>query len=263
MTRVRIKHQDWITHVSLSRPDKKNAMDDEMIDALIAAAEQIDIARTRVVILSGEGSCFCSGIDLSGLTQMLGADMTELLVPRTHGQGTTNRWQEVAMIWRRLEIPVIAALHGEVFGAGLQLALGADIRIACPKAQLAVMEMKWGIIPDMGAMVLLPHLVRDDVMRRLVYTAQPVSGVQAEKWGLVSEIDNDPLEAAIALAEQLSRQGPNAMQAAKKLCTLARTSTENEILLAESELQATLIGQHEQMEVVTARMQQRTPGFSL
>lgn len=261
MTRICITHKNRITHIALSRPDKKNAMDDEMIDALIAAGQQIDPSQTRVVVLSGEGSCFCAGIDLSGLTKTMGQNMTELLVPRTHGHGTTNRWQEVAMIWRRLEVPVIAALHGEVFGAGLQLALGADIRIACPDAQLAVMEMKWGIIPDMGGMVLLPRLVRDDIMRRLVYTAQPVSGIQAEKWGLVTEIDSDPLQATMRLAEQLSTKGPNAMQAAKQLCSMAYTSTENEILLAESELQAALIGRPEQMEVVTARVQRRSPEF--
>lgn len=261
MTRIRITHMEQTTHISLSRPDKKNAMDDEMIDALISAGEQIDTTQTRAVVLSGEGSCFCSGIDLAGMTAMLGKNMTELLVPRTHGNGTTNRWQEAAMIWRRLDVPVIAALHGEVFGAGLQLALGADIRIACPNAKLAVMEMKWGIIPDMGGMVVLPRLVRDDVMRRLVYTAQPITGTCAERWGLVTEIDSNPLEAALALADELSTQGPHAMQAAKRLCSMAYTTTENEMLLAEAESQATLIGKPEQIEIVSARVQRRPPKF--
>ena len=133
MARLRTTHKNRITHIELSRPDKKNAMDDEMVNALTDAAETIDPARTGVVVLSVEGSCFCAGIDLAGMAKLLGQNIEELLVPRSHGAGTTNRWQDVVMIWRQSEVPVIAALHSAVFGAGLQLALGADIRIASPQ----------------------------------------------------------------------------------------------------------------------------------
>ncbi len=262
MSRLRITEEDGITHIRLNRPDKKNAMDDEMIDALIAAGTAIDKTQTRVVVLSGEGDCFCAGIDLGGFGKMLGQETEPLLLPRTHGDGTTNRWQEVAMIWHRLEIPVIAALHGEVFGAGLQLALGADIRIASPNTECAVMEMKWGIVPDMGGMVLLPRIVRDDVMRRLIYTARPIEAAQAERWGLVTEIDADPLAAALALAQELCSKGPNALSAAKQLCNLAATGSPVEVLHAESRLQAELLGKAEQMEIVAATLAKRAPNFS-
>ena len=261
MPRIRVTHKDHIAHVVLTRAEKKNALDDEMIEALIAAGSEISLSDARVVILSGEGSCFCAGIDLSGLTKMIGQDIEALILPRTHGDGTTNRWQEVAMLWHRLDIPVIAALHGAVFGAGMQIALGADIRIAAPDTALAVMEMKWGIIPDMGGMVLLPRLVREDVMKRLIYTADPVSAKQAEAWGLITEVADDPIAAAQELAEKIAAKGPNAVKAAKALCDSAYRLPAEEVLLAEARAQASLLGQPEQMEVIAAQFAKRAPVF--
>lgn len=261
MSRVRVTHRDHIAHVILTRAEKKNAMDDEMIDAIIAAGEAVAASSARAVILSGEGSCFCAGIDISGLSKMVGQDIEALIMPRTHGLGTTNRWQEVAMVWHRLDIPVIAALHGVVFGAGLQLALGADIRFAAPETQLAVMEMKWGLIPDMGGMVLLPRLVRDDVMKRLIYTAAPVSAQQAATWGLVTEVVADPLEAAQRLASEIAGKGPNAIRAAKNLCAFAHTAAPADVLKEESRVQVDLLGKPEQMEVIAAQFAKRAPMF--
>ncbi len=261
MARVEVLTEDHIARVTLTRPDKKNAMDQEMIDALIAAAGQIATSEARVVVLSGQGSAFCAGIDLAGLGAMIGQDMQALIMPRTHGGGTTNQWQEVAMAWHRLPVPVIAALHGQVFGAGMQLALGADIRIAAPDTMLAVMEMKWGIVPDMGGMVLLPRLVRSDVMRRLVYTAAPVPAEQAERWGLVTEIAADPLEAAMALAADITGKSPKAIRAAKALMETAETAAAQDVLMAEAEAQAGLLGTPEQMEVVAAQFGKREPVF--
>jgi enoyl-CoA hydratase/carnithine racemase len=261
MSRIRVTEKDHIAHVVLTRAEKKNAMDDAMIDALIAAGEEIARSKARAVILSGAGDCFCAGIDISGLTKVIGQDMEALILPRTHGQGTTNRWQEVAMVWHRLPMPVIAALHGAVYGAGLQLSLGADIRIAAPDTQLAVMEMKWGIVPDMGGMVLLPRLLRDDVMKRLIYTAEPISAEQAAQWGLVTEIAENPLAAATALAEKIALKGPNAIRAAKALCHLAHEAPAEAVLQAEAQTQAGLLGQPEQMEVIAAQFGKRAPVF--
>ena len=182
-------------------------------------------------------------------------------MPRTHGGGTTNQWQAVAMVWTRVPVPVIAAIHGVCFGAGLQLALGADIRIAAPDAKLAVMEMKWGIVPDMGGMVLLPRLVRGDVLRRLTYTAEPIAADKAESWGLVTEIADDPLTAAMALAEALVLKSPSALRAAKSLIAFSETHDAKEVLLEESRVQAELIGTADQMEVVAATFQKRDPVF--
>ncbi len=167
MSRVTVTYENHIAFVRLTRADKMNAVDPDMIDAVIAAGQEVAASDARAVVLSGEGKAFCAGIDITGMSNLMGGDPADALMPRSHGDGATNRWQEVAMIWHRMEIPVIAALHGVCFGAGMQLALGADIRIAAPGTRFAVMEMKWGIVPDMGGMVLLPRLVRSDVLRRL------------------------------------------------------------------------------------------------
>ena len=159
MDRVSITYENHIAHVQLTRADKMNAVDQKMIDAVIAAGQEVAASDARACVVSGQGKGFCAGIDITGLSAMVGKDPKELLMPRTHGDGTTNQWQEVAMVWARVPVPVIAAVHGVCFGAGMQLALGADVRIATPDAKLAVMEMKWGIVPDMGAMVLLPKPV--------------------------------------------------------------------------------------------------------
>lgn len=259
--RVEVTYDTHIAHVRLSRPDKLNAVDQAMIDAVIAAGQEVSASAARVCVISGAGKGFCAGIDVGGLGAMLGQDPEDLLMPRTHGDGTTNQWQEVAMVWARAPMPVIAALHGVCYGAGLQLALGADIRIAAPDTQLAVMEMKWGIVPDMGGMVLLPRLVRSDVLRLLTYTATPIPGTRAADWGLVTELAEDPLAAAMDLAERLALQSPAALRAAKALIGCAETEAPDAVLRAESAAQAALMGTPEQMEVVAARIQKRVPVF--
>ena len=261
MSRVSVTYQDHIAHVRLTRADKMNAVDQEMITAVIAAGDEIAASDARVVVISGEGKAFCAGIDISGLSGMIGKDPAELLMPRTHGNGTTNQWQEFAMVWARMDIPVIAAVHGVCFGAGIQLALGADIRIAARDAQFAVMEMKWGIVPDMGGMVLLPKLARSDVLRRLTYTAEPVGAEQAERWGLVTELADDPLAAAQQLAQVIAGKSPTAIRAAKRLIAVAETADEVAVLDAESREQVALIGKPHQMEVIAAAFGKRPAVF--
>ena len=261
MSRVSITYENHIAHVRLVRADKMNAVDQQMIDAIIAAGQEVAASEARCVVLSGEGRAFCAGIDITGLSGMMGKDPAEMLMPRSHGEGTTNQWQEVAMIWHRMELPVIAAIHGVCFGAGMQLALGADIRIAAPDARFAVMEMKWGIVPDMGGMVLLPPLVRSDVLRRLTYTAEQVPADQALAWGLVTELAEDPLARAMALAEVIANKSPSAIRAAKRLIAIAETEEAATVLEAESRIQAELIGKPHQMEVIAAEMGKRAPIF--
>ncbi len=261
MARVQVTYENHIAHVRLTRADKMNAVDQEMIDAIIAAGREVAASDARVAVISGEGRAFCAGIDITGLSGMMGKEPADVLMPRSHGEGTTNQWQEVAMVWARLEIPVIAAIHGVCFGAGIQLALGCDIRIAAPGTKFAVMEMKWGIVPDMGGMVLLPKLVRSDVLRRLTYTGAPVESDQAERWGLITEIAEDPLASALTLAETIAGKSPAAIRAAKRLIEIAESAPAEEVLLAESRLQCDLIGKPEQMEVIAAEMQKRPAVF--
>lgn len=259
--RVSVRYEEHVAHVRLERADKRNAVDQAMIDAIIAAGAEVSASSARVCVLSAAGRAFCAGIDFGGLGAMLAQDPKALLMPRTHGNGTTNQWQEVAMVWARLPIPVIAAVQGPCFGAGMQLALGADIRIAAPDAQFAVMELKWGIVPDMGGMVLLPRLVRSDVLRLLTYTAEPVSAAQAEAWGLVTEVAEDPLARARALAQTLAQKSPAAIRAAKALIGYAEAEGAENVLQEESRVQASLMGTQEQLEVVAAQMQKRPPRF--
>ncbi|MCX8225768.1 MAG: crotonase/enoyl-CoA hydratase family protein [Sulfitobacter sp.] len=261
MARVTITYKDHIAHVHLTRADKMNAVDQEMIDAIIAAGNEVAASDARVVVLSGEGKAFCAGIDISAMGALAGGDPSEKMMPRTHGDGTTNQWQEVPMIWTRVGIPVIAALHGKVYGAGLQLALGADIRIAAPDVEMAVMEMKWGIVPDMGGMVLLPKLVRGDVLRLMTYTAQPIDATQAERWGLVTQLADDPLAAAMELAATIAGKSPSAIKAAKRLAAFAETNGADEVLLEESREQAELLGRPHQMEVIAAEFGKRPAVF--
>ncbi len=261
MSRVSVTYENHIAHVRLTRADKMNAVDQDMITAIISAGNEVAASDARAAIVSGEGKAFCAGIDISGLSGMIGKDPAELLMPRTHGEGTTNQWQEVAMVWSRMDIPVIAAVHGACYGAGIQLALGADIRIASPDAKFAVMEMKWGIVPDMGGMVLLPKLVRTDVLRRMTYTAEPISAEQAERWGIVTEIADDPMAAAQKLAETIAGKSPSAIRAAKRLIGVAETEDAKTVLDAESREQVDLLGKPHQMEVIAATFGKRPAVF--
>jgi enoyl-CoA hydratase/carnithine racemase len=259
MARVSVEYQDHIAKVTLTRPDKMNALDPAMVSAIIAAGQEVAASDARAVVLSGEGKSFCAGLDVASFAALAQADPGEMLLPRSHGD--TNDMQEMAMIWRRVPVPVIAALHGAVYGGGLQLALGADIRIAAPDAKLAVMEMKWGLVPDLGGMVLLPRLVRSDVLRQLTYTARPVSAQLGERWGLVTSVADDPQGEAMALADEIAGQSPTAIRAAKRLIEVAEFSGRAEVLMAESREQVALIGNAEQMEILSARMQGRKSEF--
>ncbi|WP_158971057.1 crotonase/enoyl-CoA hydratase family protein [Chachezhania sediminis] len=259
MSRVSVTYENHIAHVTLTRADKMNALDREMFEAIVAAGQEVAASGARACVISGEGKAFCAGLDLASFAAHGSDDPTLRLMERTFGDA--NRAQEVAMVWRRVPVPVIAAVHGVAFGGGLQLALGADIRIAAPGTKFAVMEMKWGLVPDMGGMALLPTLMRSDVLRLLTYTARPVEVDQALAWGLVTEIAEDPLAAAMAIARDIAQRSPKAIRAAKRLIEVAESETRTEVLLAESREQVDLIGKPEQMEVVAAQMQKRAPVF--
>lgn len=262
MARVSVEIEDHIAHVTLTRGDKMNALDPAMMDAIVAAgASLIGNDDVRVVVLSGEGKAFCAGLDVMSFAAMAGKDPAEMLMPRTHGN--SNVFQQVAMVWRKLAVPVICAMQGVAYGGGLQIALGADVRFAAPGTKMSVMEMKWGIVPDMGGMALLPHLTRTDVIRKLTYTATPFEAEQALAWGLVTEVVEDPLAAAKILAEEIANKSPSAIRAAKQLIGFAEENmgSANAVLLEESRVQATLIGGAHQMEVIAANMQKRKPNF--
>ncbi|WP_293443842.1 crotonase/enoyl-CoA hydratase family protein [Planktotalea sp.] len=260
MPRVTTTIQNHIAHVELTRSDKMNAVDPAMLAAIIEAGEALrDNTDVRAVVLSGQGDAFCAGLDVASFAALAGGDPMDIMMPRTHGP--SNDYQHVCMIWRQLDVPVIAVLQGVCFGAGLQIASGADIRIAAPNTRMSILEMKWGLVPDMGGMVLWPALMRADVLRRLTYTGEEFTGEAAEGYGLVTEVNDTPLERALELAKLIASKSPSAVRAGKALVTYALENASEAVLLEESRAQASLIGKPDQMEAVMANVQKRPPNF--
>lgn len=248
-----------VAQVAMIRADKLNALDPPMFAALIEVGQVLfDMPGLRAVVLSGEGKGFCAGLDL-GSMQDLEVDTELSLHERSYGNA--NRFQQIAMQWRKLPVPVIAAIHGPCLGGGLQIAGGADIRVAAPDARLAVMEVKWGIVPDMGGFALWRGLVRDDVLRELTYTHREFTGEQARSLGFVTHVDADPLALATQIAEAIALQSPHAVRSAKALFSRAADGTTDEILVAESLEQHKLIGSRNQVEAVRSQMERRAADF--
>ncbi|AQR74716.1 crotonase/enoyl-CoA hydratase family protein [Sphingomonas sp. LM7] len=254
--RVTIAFEDHVANVRLARPDKLNALDPAMFTALIGAIAQLGaMPGLRAVVLSGVGRGFCAGLDMASMAS--GGSGIDLAA-RTHG--LANDFQQVAWGWRTLKVPVIAAVHGVTFGGGLQIASGADVRIAAPDTRLSAMEMKWGIVPDMAGFALWRGNVRDDVLRELVYTAREFDAEEAQALGFVTRIAADPHAQAIALAKAIAGRNPDAVRAAKRLAN--QESDSAGILIAESVEQAALLRSPNQIEAVMANMQKRAPAFT-
>lgn len=253
--RVSIEMQGGVADVRLTRADKMNALDPAMFAAIIGAIETLaDTPGVRAVVLSGEGRAFCAGLDMAS---MAGAGSGIDLAVRTHG--LANDFQQVAWGWRTLAVPVIAAVHGVAFGGGLQIASGADVRIAAPDTRMSVMEIKWGIVPDMAGYALWRGNVRDDHLRELSYTAREFSADEGLAMGFVSRVAEDPHAEAMALAQDIAGRNPDAVRAAKRLANLESDAAGS--LLAESAEQAGLLRTPNQIEAVMANMQKRPPNF--
>lgn len=266
----RTRHADGVVELHLSRADKMNALDPAMFDALIEAGESLRGDKTaRAVVISGRGKAFCSGLDMASFERMqqqgAGADVLGEgaagadLVVRTHG--IANAAQQVAMVWREVPVPVIAAVHGVAFGGGLQVALGADIRIVAPDTKLSVMEIKWGLVPDMAGMVLMRELARSDVVRELTFTGRIFSGEEALRLGFATRVSADPLAEALQMAHEIAGKSPDAIRAGKRLLNASLSQSAAELLLAESVEQKALIGSPNQVEAVKANIERRAPRF--
>jgi len=247
---------DGIAQVRLNRPGKLNALDRGMFEALTEAGHALfGLKGLRAVVLAGEGRAFCAGLDMASFAPPEPFPIVE----RTHG--IANIYQRVALQWRDLPVPVIAAISGACFGGGLQIASGADIRVAAPAARLSVMELKWGIVPDMGGYALWRGMVREDVLRELVFTAREFSGEEAQALGLATIVDPDPLARATAIAQAIAAKNPHAVRAAKALANRAHDLSVAEILLEESRAQHELIYSKNQLEAVMSQLQGRAPSF--
>lgn len=262
--RVTVTLTDGVADVRLNRPEKRNALDQAMFVALVAAGERL---RTepglRVVVVSGNGQDFCAGLDFGSFEAMRGGARlpAPAQLPPSDGPAKATG-QRAAYVWAELPVPVIAAVHGNALGGGLQITLGADVRIVAPDARLSVFEVAWGLIPDMTGTQLLPELVGRDVAKELTFTGRIVSGEEAVQIGLATRADRDPLAAAIGMAKQIAGHSPHAIRAAKRLLNLAGRQDLASGFAAEQQEIRALIGSQNQVEAVTARFEKRDPTFA-
>jgi enoyl-CoA hydratase/carnithine racemase len=268
--RVTVEITGGVADVRLTRADKMNALDDAMFAALIEAGERVKAdASVRAAVLSGEGRAFCAGLDASNFEKAVngagGAGdpagaFSGGLGPRTHG--LANRWQQAVWVWREMPVPVIAAVHGVAFGGGFQLMLGPDMRFIAPDAKLSVMEIKWGLTPDMAGTLLMRDLVRDDVARDLTYTGRIFSGEDAGRFGFATRVVADPRAEALAAAREIAGKSPHAIRAAKRLFNDLPYRDVASGLMAESVEQDALMGSPNQLEAVISNLQKREPRFT-
>jgi enoyl-CoA hydratase/carnithine racemase len=265
--RVSITITEGIADVRLVRADKMNALDAAMFEALVAATDRLSREKgLRAVVLSGEGRAFCAGLDMGRFAAMNetgghgvpGAESRDL-TKRTHG--LANFPQQAVWGWRQLPVPVIAAVTGVAFGGGFQLALGADMRFLTPDARMSIMEIKWGLVPDMAGAPILASLVRDDILRELMYTGRIFSAQEALSCGLATRICDDPVATALEVAREIAGKSPDAIRAAKRL--LNKLSVDpGPALTAESVEQQKLLGSPNQLEAVRANIEKRAPKFA-
>ena len=252
--RVLVSVNEGVATVTLNRADKHNGVDFDMIDAMIAAQRQLGRDRSvRAVILVGDGPSFCAGLDFKAVLArpaLAAWKATQLLWP------FTNQFQRWSMGWRQLGVPVIAAVHGNCFGAGIQLALGADIRFAHPQSQISLLEAKWGLVPDMGGIAALRELVPLDVAKELTFTGRVIDGAQAHALGLVTHLADDPAAAARVLAAEIATRSPDSVAAGKFLLQNAWRVGLRRALRAERLWQRRVIGRGNQ-QMAMAREQAR------
>lgn len=271
--RVTVRIEGGVADVRLNRPDKLNALDPAMFAGLAAAAEAVAADPTvRAVVLSGEGRGFCAGLDLASFSTMADAGGSD---PVAAGEGrlpgglgvrregsVANTAQMAAYGWTSLPVPVIAAVHGVALGGGAQIALGADIRIMAPDAKLSVLEIRWGLIPDMTGTAMLTRLVPLDVAKELTWTGRSVGGEEAVRLGLATRVAEDPRAEALAMAMGIAGRNPHAIRAAKRLLNQSGTVALERQLLDESREMAALIGSPNQAEAVRAYFEGRDPVFT-
>jgi enoyl-CoA hydratase/carnithine racemase len=270
--RVTVTITDGVADVILNRPEKRNALDPAMFAGLVTAGKQLKSERgIRAVVLSGAGPDFCAGLDFGSFRAMRDgerlsaqADLPPADGPARPGpQGpASSAGQRAAYVWTEIPVPVIAAVTGNALGGGLQIALGADIRIVAPDARMSVLEIRWGLIPDMTGSQLLPELVGRDVAKELTFTGRIVTGTEAVALGLATRADPEPRRAALELAASIAARSPHAIRAAKRLLDLAgRVDLETGFAAEQKEIGA-LIGSPNQAEAVAAEFERRSPRFA-
>lgn len=274
--RVHISISHGIADVRMTRADKRNALDGAMFSALAEAGERLKTEPgVRVVVLSGEGSSFCAGLDFSSFQSMAGGAGPTVTDGTTEGEGNgggnpgsmapgriTHLGQQVAWVWQEIPVPVIAAVHGHALGGGIQIALGADIRIVHPDTQMSVREVHWGLVPDMTGTLMLSQLVRADVAKDLVFSARVFDGREAHAIGLATRLSDTPHDDAMVLAAEIAGRSPDAIRGAKRLINgLIHQQAETQFA-AERQVIGSLIGKQNQVEAVMSNFEKRPAAFT-
>ncbi len=257
--RVAIDIDGHVAEVRLNRPEKYNAVDVAMFEGIAAAADELAGNRDiRAVVLTAAGDNFCAGIDMS-LFQT-GYDIAGALGTPL-APSPANVFQRPAYAWRELPVPVICAIRGICYGAGFQIAMGADIRYATADARLCILEIKWGLIPDMSMTTTIRDLLPADKVKELTWTGAVISGEEAGNLGIVTGVHDDPVAAAHDLAREIAAKSPDAIRAGKRLINEAWRLRDAEALALEAQLQGQIIGAPNQIEAVTANFEKRRPEF--
>lgn len=260
-SRVTLTVTDFVARVALARPDALNGLDWAMIEGLLAVQRRLEAlaeaGRVRAVLLVGEGESFCAGLDMAPI---MGVPERLPGLLEADPEDGINPVQRLVLGWRDAGVPVIAALHGHVYGGGLQIALGADIRVAHPEARLGLLEIDWGIIPDMAISVTGAGL-RRDLLQELAWSGRKVSGHEAYALGLVTRLSEAPEATALECARSIAARSPRAVAAARTLFETAPSLSQRERLALEARLQGQLLGSAEQREAVAARLEKRPARF--
>ncbi len=262
--RVTVEITDGVADVRLARPEKRNALDGAMFAGLVTAGERLKSEPgVRAVVLSGEGPDFCAGLDFASFAAMRDGERLSARVDLPPGRGPARAaGQRAAYVWTEIPVPVIAAVIGNALGGGLQIALGADIRIVTPDTRMSVMEIRWGLVPDMTGTQVLPELVGRDVAKELTFSGRVVRGEEAVALGLATRVDPDPRKAAFELARSVAGRNPDAIRAAKRLLDLAGRVDLETGFAAEQEEIGALIGSPNQVEAVAGEFEKRPPRFT-
>jgi enoyl-CoA hydratase/carnithine racemase len=265
--RVTVTISAGIADVRMNRPEKRNALDGEMFRGLADAGERLKTEQgVRAVVLSGEGTSFCAGLDFSSFQMMSSGERPSAADDNSPGEmqdgRITHLGQQVCWVWQEIPVPVIAAVHGHALGGGIQIALGADIRIVHPDTQLSVREVHWGLVPDMTGTLMLRSLVREDIAKELVFTARVFDGREAYALGLATKLSDNPHDEAMAIARQIADRSPDAIRAAKVLLNGLFNAGAAEQFAEERRVIASLIGRPNQVEAVMANFEKRTAAFT-
>ena len=270
--RVLVTINDGIADVRLDRADKRNALDPAMFDAISRAGKDLVTNKDiRAVVLSGNGTSFCAGLDFGSFQVMADSGSASTNSKSKDSQkenagamatgAITHLAQQICWVWQEVPVPVIAAIQGHALGGGMQLALGADIRVAHPETQFAMREVHWGLIPDMTGTLMLSRLVRDDVAKDLVFSARVISGTQAHEFGVVTRISESPLEVAMQIAREIAERSPDAVRGAKALINRLSNAGAAEHFAEERRIIQSLIGKPNQVEAVMSNFEKRSANF--